>query len=315
MSFSGDVKDELSRHVPKSRHCCVAEIAAAVALAGTINNEKGSYSISLRTENTAVARKYFTLLKKTFNINTEFYVRETEYPRKSKVFELNVTDGKKAEEILSSLKLLDPESNTLLEDHLVNGLIIQKTCCRRAFIRGAFLAAGSVSDPEKSYHFEMVCEKREQAEELMSIINGFELDSKVIARKNSFVVYIKESAQIVEILNVMEAHVALMDLENVRILKSMRNSVNRKVNCETANLNKVVSAAVKQSEDIRLIDERLGLESLPEGLAMIARLRLEYPEAPLKELGEMLDPPVGKSGVNHRLRKISEIAESIKNGG
>ena len=142
--------------------------------------------------------------------------------------------------------------------------------------------------------------------------NGFELESKMIRRKNSFVVYIKESAQIVEILNVMEAHVALMDLENIRILKSMRNTVNRKVNCETANLNKVVSAAVKQSEDIRLIEERLGLESLPEGLAQVARLRLENPELPLKELGELLNPPVGKSGVNHRLRKISEIAEGLR---
>ena len=312
MSFSGDVKEELSRHIPRSRHCALAEIAAAVALSGELTEDGDGYGICLRTENTAVARKYFTLLKKTFNINTDISVRETEYPRKSRVCELFVTDKDKSLEILRSLKLLDADDRLSDEKMPVNGLLIQKTCCRRAFIRGAFLAAGSVSDPEKSYHFEIVCDRADRAQELMTVINGFELESKVIRRKNSYVVYIKESAQIVEVLNVMEAHVALMELENVRILKSMRNSVNRKVNCETANLNKVVSAAVKQTDDIRLIDERMGIDNLPEGLAAVARLRLENPELPLKELGEMLDPPVGKSGVNHRLRKISEIADSYR---
>ncbi|MBR5336779.1 MAG: DNA-binding protein WhiA [Lachnospiraceae bacterium] len=312
MSFSGDVKDELSRHVPKSRHCCMAELAAAIALSGDITKEKTGFHICIHTENTAVARKYFTLLKKTFNINTDISVRETDYPRKSRLCELHVSDNDKAVEILRSLKLLDAEGDLSEATHTVNGLLIQKTCCRRAFIRGAFLSSGSVSDPEKSYHFEVVCDYEDQAKELKGVINGFGLESKMIRRKNSYVVYIKESAQIVEILNIMEAHVALMELENVRILKSMRNTVNRKVNCETANLNKVVSAAVKQSDDIRLIDEMLGLESLPEGLEQVARLRLENPELPLKELGELLNPPVGKSGVNHRLRKISEIADGLR---
>ncbi len=312
MSFSAKIKDELSRHIPKSRHCQLAELAAAISLSGRIRPEVDGYDIMLSSENMAVARKYFTLLKKTFNINTDISVRETDYPRKSKVCELHVADGRKGREILESLKYLDPDGELNLTEHIVNGLLIQKTCCRRSFIRGAFLASGSVSNPEKSYHFEIVCPKKELAEDLARIINVFDLDSKVTNRKNSYIVYIKESSQIVEILNVMEAHVALMDLENIRILKSMRNSVNRRVNCETANLNKVASAAVKQTDDIRLIMDRMGLEALPENLEEVARVRLENPEATLKELGEMLDPPVGKSGVNHRLRKISEIAESLR---
>ena len=312
MSFSGKIKDELSRHIPKSRHCQLSELAAAISLSGRIKPEVDGYDIMLSSENMAVARKYFTLLKKTFNINTDISVRETDYPRKSKVCELHVANGREGKEILESLKFLDPDGKLNLTEHIVNGLLIQKTCCRRSFIRGAFLASGSVSDPEKSYHFEIVCPKKDLAEDLARIINVFDLDSKVTNRKNSYIVYIKESSQIVEILNVMEAHVALMDLENIRILKSMRNSVNRRVNFETANLNKVVSAAVKQADDIRLIRDRMGLEALPANLEEVARVRLENPEVTLKELGEMLDPPVGKSGVNHRLRKISEIAESLR---
>ena len=150
------------------------------------------------------------------------------------------------------------------------------------------------------------------AEQLRDLINEFDFDAKIVARKKNHVVYIKEGAQIVDILNVMEAHVALMNLENVRIIKEMRNSVNRQVNCETANINKTVSAAVRQIEDIHYIEERAGLDSLPENLREIAEVRLKYPDAALKELGTCLQPPVGKSGVNHRLRKIAEIAGKLK---
>ena len=183
---------------------------------------------------------------------------------------------------------------------------------KRAYIRGAFLAAGSMSDPSKSYHFEIVCDEEEQAEYLKELMSGFELDGKVVQRKKNYVVYLKEGSQIVDILNVMEAHVALMELENVRIMKEMRNSVNRKVNCETANINKTVSAAVKQTEDIRYIQDTVGFEKLSEGLKDVALTRLAYPDATLKELGELLENPIGKSGVNHRLRKLSEIAEKLR---
>ena len=169
-----------------------------------------------------------------------------------------------------------------------------------------------MSDPEKSYHFEIVCTSEQKARQLREICNTFEVETKIVKRKKSYVVYLKEGAQIVDMLNIMEAHVALMNLENVRILKEMRNSVNRQVNCETANINKTVSAAVKQVEDINYIKAIRGLGSLPDTLKEIALLRLEYPQAALKELGAMLQPPVGKSGVNHRLRKLCELAEDLR---
>ena len=174
------------------------------------------------------------------------------------------------------------------------------------------MAAGSISDPNKSYHFEIVCHTLEQAQQLKELMEFFETEPKIVERKERMVVYLKEGSQIVDLLNVMEAYVSLMNLENIRILKEMRNSINRKVNCETANINKTVNAAVKQIQDIELIRDMRGLDSLPQNLREMALLRLEYPDAPLKELGSYLEPPVGKSGVNHRLRKLSAIAEELR---
>lgn len=147
---------------------------------------------------------------------------------------------------------------------------------------------------------------------MTQLLGTFSIEAKIVPRKKVFVVYVKEGSQIVDILNIMEAHVSLMDLENVRILKEMRNTVNRKVNCETANINKTVSAALKQIEDITYLRDTIGLGKLPAGLKETALARLENPEASLKELGELLSPPVGKSGVNHRLRKLGELADNVR---
>lgn len=182
----------------------------------------------------------------------------------------------------------------------------------KGLIREAFLQSGSMNDPEKSYHLEIVYQTQQEAEQMQCIMKKFELDGKIARRKEHFVVYLKEGSQIADMLRIMEAPVALMEFENIRILKEMRNSINRKVNCEAANLGKTVSAAVKQVEDIKLLEARVGLENLPENVEEIARKRLEYQEATLKELGELLDPPLGKSGVNHRLKKLSDLAEDLR---
>ena len=182
----------------------------------------------------------------------------------------------------------------------------------RQLIRDAFLKSGSVSNPEKAYHFEVVARTDEEAKALQEAMNTFPVEAKIGQRKGSYVVYLKEGEQIVTMLGAMGASVALMNFENVRILKEMRNSVNRKVNCETANINKTVNAAVKQAEAIRYIERTAGLSALPDSLREIAALRLENPEMPLKDLGTLLDPPVGKSGVNHRLRKIMEFADNLR---
>lgn len=285
MSFSSEVKDELANHLGKSRHCQLAELAALIAFECRVH--------SADSENQALKEKYQLLVHKLFEADGEFGVGEEK-------------------RILEAVKMWDETAGRPQPTDTVNGILIQQNCCKRAFVRGAFLAAGSMSDPNKSYHFEIVCRSEEQAVQLRDVINSFGMDAKIVARKKYQVVYLKEGAQIVDILNIMEAHVALMNLENVRILKEMRNSVNRKVNCETANISKTVNAAVQQLQDIEYIRETAGLSSLPDNLKEMALLRLEYPDAPLKELGTYLNPPVGKSGVNHRLRKISEIAEGLR---
>ena len=291
MSFSRKVKEELLEHYARARHCDIAELSAIVHMAGEFKvGHGGVCCLKVHTENLGVARKCFTLLVKTFNIKTDVVVR-----RNTGKDNYSYYIYAKGEELLA-----------------IRDTIVQAVCCKRAYIRGAFIASGSMSDPSKSYHFEIVCNDENQAEHLKEMMNSFGVDAKIVQRKRTYVVYLKEGSQIVDILNVMEAHVALMELENIRIVKDMRNTVNRKVNCETANINKTVNAAVKQIEDIRLLEEKVGLESLNEGLEEIARLRLQYPEATLKELGLMLNPQVGKSGVNHRLRKLSLLADDLR---
>ena len=284
MSFSHEVKAELAKTISPAKHCQMAELAAMMSFAGQYGQiGAGQYMIGFQTENEDVVRKGFTLLKKTYNIEEDAAVSEQQMQ------DLYCKFG-------------DPEQ-------LTNPELIKKTCCMRAYLRGVFLCVGSMSAPEKGYHLEFVCGKEEKARQLQKVIHGFGIDAKMIQRKKYYVVYLKESEAIVELLNVMEAHVALMNLENLRILKEMRNSINRRVNCEAANITKTVNAASRQIEDILFLKDHYGFDKLPDNLRQMAEIRLEYPEATLKELGEYLDPPVGKSGVNHRLRNLSEIAE------
>ena len=313
LTFSGKVKEELSRQWNGEKHCQIAEIAAIISMCGKVTiDSRDRYAVKVRTENISVARKCFTLLRKTFNIEAESLVTIN----KSKgniTYTVVIKQHEEAMKVLQAARLVDGDGEVSEEFSTSRNLIVHKSCCKRAFLRGAFLASGSMSHPEKSYHIEMVCASQKKAEQIQKLINSFGLDAKVILRKKSYVVYLKEGSQIVDLLNIMEAPIALMEMENVRILKEMRNSVNRQVNCETANINKTVSAATKQAEDIRLIEKTVGLDNLPEGLQEIAELRLSYPDATLKELGDLLTEPLGKSGVNHRLRKLSELAEDIRN--
>lgn len=312
MSFSSEVKDELSRQISMGRHCRLAEIAAIISCCGKIiQYPNNKVNLKVQTENVSVARKYFTLIKKTFNIDTELSVKRNVYLKKARTYSLVIKNHDDCMQVLAATKLWNHTDYDILP--VINTIIIQNACCKRAFIRGAFLAAGSISDPEKFYHFEIVCTTESKAKQIKEVINHFDIDAKIVIRKKYYVVYIKEGTQIVDMLNIMEAHVALMNLENVRILKEMRNSVNRQVNCETANINKTVSAAVKQVEDINYLEKTIGFHKLSDGLAEVAELRLKHPEASLKELGMLLNPHVGKSGVNHRLRKLSELAEQLRN--
>ncbi len=287
MSFSSEVKEEMGRQLSPSRHCRLAELAAILHFCGQYGMDtEGQYTLGFQTENETVVRKGFTLLKKAYNIDKDFS-----------------TDEELLGDLIGKLGEFDRP---------VPAELLTKTCCQRAFLRGAFLSVGSISDPEKSYHLEFVCTSEEMALQLQQIMHNFDIEAKIVLRKKYHVVYLKGSEGIVDLLNVCEAHVALMNLENTRIEKEIKNSVNRRVNCEAANIGKTVKAAAKQIDDITYLRDHYGLMNLPEGLREMAVVRLENPDVPLKELGTMLNPPVGKSGVNHRLRKLSELAERIR---
>ena len=289
MSFSSQVKEELAKHISPARHCQIAELAAILHFCGQYGrDENGLYTVGFQTENEAVVRKGFTLLKKTYNIEAGFALAPQEM-----------------EGIFQKFGNLEEP---------VSRILLKNSCCQRAFLRGAYLSVGSMSDPSKSYHLEFDCTDEAKAGQLQEVIGNFDIESKIILRKKYYVVYLKEGSGIVDLLNVCEAPVSLMNLENLRILKEMRNSVNRRVNCETANIAKTVSAAARQVEDIEYIRVNYGLQNLPEGLREMAEVRLENPDIPLKELGEHFSPPIGKSGVNHRLRKLSELAEKLRMG-
>lgn len=302
MSFSQTVKQEILLHPPLSRHCRIAELFGIYNLCGE-TGKKGEISyIGFQTENINVARMCFTLLAKTFNITVNLCVR------KSKLYSYIIrVYGDNARHIKETLKLEDDA-----ETETSAALLLERDCCRRAFISGAFLVAGSLNDPERSYHLEIVCNSMRFADTLKSAIVSFGIDAKIALRKKYHVVYVKEGDGIVDMLNIMEANNALLSMENTRVLKEMRNRVNRSVNCETANIRKTVGAAVRQIGDIEFLISSGAFKDLDKSLKEIAELRLENQEATLTELGEMLNPPVGKSGVNHRLRKLSEIAGKIR---
>ena len=311
MSFSGMVKEELSRQISTARHCRIAEIAALLSACGKMT---AAGILRFQTENDAVVRKYFTLLQKTFNIETEIAIRESRQMKKGNVYYVEITDPGQVETVLQGTKLSvnEGDGETLYTE---NALLTQQSCCKRAFIRGAFLASGSISDPEKGYHFEIVTVSEKRAQQLQQIIRTCGIDVKTVVRKKYHVVYAKEGEQIGDLLSLMEAPKARMNFENIRILKDVRNSVNRKVNCEAANLNKTANASLEQVRDIEYISEYYGLESLPENLRQAARLRLEKPDASLTELGKMMDPPVSKSGVNHRFKKLKALADQMREKG
>lgn len=309
MSFSGNVKEELFKHLSSARHCQIAELAAILSFCGSIGSRDGYNFLQIEAENALVIRKSFTILQKTFIIGDSVTIHRE---GKNGGYIVRIEDEALMERILSGTKFLEKDSVFRGLREPVSRVLIKNACCQRAFLRGAFLAVGSMSDPGKSNHLELVCSREAQAQQILELLQGFEIEAHMVVRKKYFVVYIKEGSGISDFLNVIEAHVALMEFENFRIVKDMRNSINRRVNCETANISKTVSAATRQTEDILFLRDKYGFEKLPASLREMAEVRLEYPDAPLRELGAYLDPPVGKSGVNHRLRKLCELADRIR---
>ena len=312
MSFSAKVKGELGRYTEMTKEEALAQISAMMKVSGTIGFNGKGLSFKITTENPTSARLVFTLLKEHFQIHSKLMVKKSNSLKKNNIYMVVIDEEMGVRELLKETGIFKEVDGGITLDYRIDEKMVETDNEKRAYIRGAFLGGGSVTNPEKNYHLEFVTHSEEYAQDLCELINSCGLNSKVIQRKNSFIVYIKEGEQIVDILNIMGAHSCLLELENIRIMKEMRNNVNRLVNCETANLSKTVNAAVRQVESIKLIQSKIGLKRLPQNLREIAELRLEYPDESLKELGEMLTPPVGKSGVNHRLRKIEKIAEELR---
>ncbi|ATO49075.1 DNA-binding protein WhiA [Brevibacillus laterosporus] len=308
MSFAAHTKKELTM-IEASTCCNRAELAALIRMNGTIQLGTGKFILDISTENAAIARRIYTLVKQIFQIHAELLVRKKMRLKKNNVYIVRIP--LRAYEILEDLRIMD--KNLTFYPGISPDLVANE-CCVRAFLRGAFLAGGSVNHPEaSSYHLEIFSAYQDFCEALTGLANRYELNAKCIERKKGFVMYIKEGEKITDFLSVIGAHQALLYFEDVRIVKDMRNSVNRLHNCEIANINKTVNAATKQMENIQLIEKEIGLENLPIRLREVAELRLQNPDINLKELGEMIPSGVvSKSGINHRLRKINEIADNLR---
>ncbi|NLK43303.1 MAG: DNA-binding protein WhiA [Tissierellia bacterium] len=316
MSFSSSTKNELSR-IPIVDDCCaLGELAALVRMNVTIKiSRNNEIVLKFTTENAAIARRIFSLIKHIYDTSIEVLVRRNKQLKKNNNYLVVVNEGDIPKRILEDVKFVTETTSYFNPNYAIPEDIVTNRCCKRSYIRGAFLGGGSITNPEKTYHLEFVTSSEVHAKDLSDLINTFGLNSKIVLRKDNYVVYIKEGEQIVDLLNIIGAHQALLKLEDIRVLKNVRNNINRLVNCETANLSKTIDASMKQIENIKLIEETIGMDKLPQSLREIAELRLQYREASLKELGSMLNPPVSKSGVNHRFRKIEKIAEDLRGDG
>lgn len=307
-TFTTKVKNSLVRSFLPEKCCLQAELAAFLSAKGNIEISSGRLALTIVTENPALARRIFLLFKKVFYLKAEIFSRKKTRLKKNNTYLAQVRGEENVRHILKSLGKTGKDGRWGTG---INRTLLKKTCCKKAFLRGAFLASGYVSGPASSYHLEMVMPYEGHARVLLSFLESFDLQGKINYRKKAYVVYLKGSDAISGFLQVIGAHQALLSFENTRVIKNVRNQVNRLVNFETANLTRTVEAALKQVEDIRLILKVAGWDALPKNLQPLARLRLSHPEVTLQELGSMLTPPLSKSGVNHRLRKIKRLAEKM----
>ncbi|MEW9109621.1 DNA-binding protein WhiA [Cytobacillus gottheilii] len=310
MSFASETKKELT-NIETKGCCSISELSALIRMNGSLSFSNRKLVVDIQTENAAIARRIYTLIKKNYSVQVELLVRKKMRLKKNNVYIVRLAEG--ASTILDDLKIL---SEGFVFTHDIAQELVKKKCCKRSYLRGAFLAGGSVNNPEtSSYHLEIASLYKEHNDALCELMNTFGLNSKTLERKKGFITYLKEAEKITEFLNIIGAHAALLRFEDIRIVRDMRNSVNRLVNCETANLNKTIGAALRQVENIKYIEQTVGLQILPDKLREIAELRVAYQDVTLKELGEMVSGGnISKSGINHRLRKIDEIAEKLKAG-
>lgn len=307
MSYASDVKKELTQLEVHREHAR-AELAALIRMNGTVSLVNKKFVLNIQTENAAIARRIYVLLKDHFSVESELLVRRKMKLKKNNVYIVRLKRG--TQKVLSDLSIMD---GMIIHSHVPEE-IMTNSQKMRSYLRGSFLAGGSVNNPETSrYHLEIYSNYAEHNDDICQMMNYFNMNARTLERRNGFITYLKEGEKIADFLALIGATSGMLKFEDVRIVRDMRNSVNRLVNCENANLNKTIDAAGKQIESIKYIDDVMGLDKLPVKLQEIALARLQSPEVSLKELGEMIPSgQISKSGINHRLRRLNEIAEQLR---
>lgn len=320
MSYASETKNELARIEPEKKCCMLAEIAGFMRFAGSVGLAGGGkFRIVMATPNLAIVRHYKKLIKAYFDVNTEISIGANEsFARslkgaKANEYFIKIEPENNSEMILREMGILMVrEGMNALSDGIYDGLIKTK-CCRKAYLRGAFLAAGTVNNPENSYHYEIITGSEILAKDLRRLINTFvDITAKIVERKKGYGVYLKAREQIADTLAIMGASKQYFDYLDVTMRKDMVTAAKKAEQLDLVNMDKAIKAAEKQTEEIRLIADTRGLDSLSPKLREVALARLDNPDLGIEELGQVLNPPLSKSGVNNRLRRISEIAKGYK---
>ncbi|MCI1985217.1 MAG: DNA-binding protein WhiA [Lactobacillus sp.] len=308
-SFASLVKKELTQLEVHPEHAR-AELSALIRMNGSLGIQNHQFILNVQTENPAIARRIYALLRQVYSLEANLIVRRKMKLKKNNQYVVRLST--RVNEVLNDLDILD--ANGLSIQTAVGHKVIDEPQRCRSYLRGAFLAGGSVNNPETSrYHLEIYSLYQDHNQDILKMMNGFGLNARTVERRSGYIVYLKEAEKIADFLQVIGATNAMLKFEDIRIVRDMRNSVNRLVNCETANLNKTVDAAQRQIENINYLKDHGTLDTLPEKLREVAVLRLEHPDVSLKELGEMVPSgAISKSGINHRLRKLNQIAEGFQ---
>lgn len=306
MSFTAEVKDELSRIPPVCSHCEKATLAALVRIEGTLFvSGQSKYRLEIATDVPSVARLVIKLLHELYHLKTNLTVRRSVL-HKTPNYLIELPSQPLLAESLMDMGVLSPQGGLMLG---IKPELVAKECCTAAYLRGAFLGSGFVSDPRGDFHFEITVENEQLAEGLTSLLNRKSIKARVMQRRSSYIVYLKSGASIFEFLAFTGAHRSALAMENARVIKSVRNDVNRQTNAEIANQAKAANASVDQLYAIRTVLETRGIDNLSPALQEFIRLRVAYPDATLKELGERAVPPLSKSAVYHRVRRIEQMAK------
>ena len=313
MSFAADARGEIA-HTECENSCCArSELCAALLASGGISfHGRNRYRLSLAASDATIVRRYFTMVKKYFDVTGELRVLKTEKLSGMTRYQL-VLPEEASLMLLDEIKLLDAEGLFGIREKCAPE-IVENDCCALAFLRAAFLFCGTITNPEKAYHIEFSAPNEQFAQTVMELLRKFEVSAKKACRKAKEVVYLKGSDGISDVLTLLGAHKSMLAMENIKITKGLRNQVNRQMNCDNSNITRSMLTAERQIADIQLIEEEIGLDRLSGTLREIAELRLANPETSLSGIGELMNPPLGKSGVNSRLRKLTQIANKLRTG-